>query len=200
MGRRFLWRAGRGRLGQRGRVRRARDRHVSRAAPSRRCSRRAEPIRRRIEAPDCPDDYQIIEELRAEGVTDYLIQPLPVHQRRGPRDQLDHAAAGRLHRRRHRRARSDPAAARARRRGLRAAPGRDHAARHLRRPRRRRAHPRGPDPARRHRAHRRRDPALRSARLHGAERPAAGRSGDRPAEQLLRLPGAGARRRTAARC
>jgi adenylate cyclase len=38
---------------------------------------RGEAIRRRIEDPDCPNDYAIVEELRAEGVTDYLIQPLP---------------------------------------------------------------------------------------------------------------------------
>jgi adenylate cyclase len=38
---------------------------------------RAEAIRRRIEDPDCPNDYEIVNELRAEGVTDYLIQPLP---------------------------------------------------------------------------------------------------------------------------
>jgi adenylate cyclase len=38
---------------------------------------RAEAIRRRIEDPDCPNDYEIVDELRAEGVTDYLIQPLP---------------------------------------------------------------------------------------------------------------------------
>ena len=39
--------------------------------------RTAEPIRRKIEDPECPNDYGIVEELRAEGVTDYLIQPLP---------------------------------------------------------------------------------------------------------------------------
>ena len=37
----------------------------------------ARPIRRRLEDPDCPNDYQILDEMRAEGVTDYLIQPLP---------------------------------------------------------------------------------------------------------------------------
>src|ERR671919_967657 len=36
-----------------------------------------QPIRLRIGSPDCPQDYGIIEELRAEGVSDYLIQPLP---------------------------------------------------------------------------------------------------------------------------
>ena len=33
-------------------------------------------IRRRLEDPDCPSDFVILDELRAEGVTDYLIQPL----------------------------------------------------------------------------------------------------------------------------
>ena len=42
--------------------------------------RRAWPLsqrRQRIEAEDCPQDYDIVAELRAEGVSDYLIQPLP---------------------------------------------------------------------------------------------------------------------------
>ena len=34
------------------------------------------PIRRRLADPECPSDFGIIEELRAEGVTDYLVQPL----------------------------------------------------------------------------------------------------------------------------
>ena len=34
-------------------------------------------VRRRLEDPACPDDFGIIEELRAAGVTDYLMQPLP---------------------------------------------------------------------------------------------------------------------------
>jgi adenylate cyclase len=38
---------------------------------------RAETIRRRLADPACPDDYEILAEMRAEGVTDYLIQPLP---------------------------------------------------------------------------------------------------------------------------
>ena len=33
-------------------------------------------VRRRIADPACPNDFGIIDELRAEGVTDYLIQPL----------------------------------------------------------------------------------------------------------------------------
>jgi adenylate cyclase len=35
------------------------------------------PVRRRLEDPACPADFGIVEELRAEGVTDYLLQPLP---------------------------------------------------------------------------------------------------------------------------
>jgi adenylate cyclase len=37
----------------------------------------AKAIRRRIEDPACPQDYGIVEELRAEGVSDYLIHPVP---------------------------------------------------------------------------------------------------------------------------
>ncbi len=33
-------------------------------------------VRRKLFDPDCPDDYIIVEELRAEGFTDYLITPL----------------------------------------------------------------------------------------------------------------------------
>jgi adenylate cyclase len=35
-----------------------------------------EPIRRRLADPDCPLDFPILAELRAEGVTDYLASPL----------------------------------------------------------------------------------------------------------------------------
>jgi adenylate cyclase len=34
------------------------------------------PLRRRLLAPDCPMDFPVLEELRAEGATDYLIAPL----------------------------------------------------------------------------------------------------------------------------
>jgi adenylate cyclase len=34
-------------------------------------------LRRRLLAPDCPLDFQVLEELKAEGATDYLIAPLP---------------------------------------------------------------------------------------------------------------------------
>jgi adenylate cyclase len=35
-----------------------------------------QPIRRRIAAPDCPDDFPIVSDLRAEGATDYAAFPL----------------------------------------------------------------------------------------------------------------------------
>ncbi len=35
-----------------------------------------EEIRLRLERPDCPSDYNVVEGFRAEGLTDYLIQPL----------------------------------------------------------------------------------------------------------------------------
>jgi adenylate cyclase len=34
------------------------------------------PLRRRLMAPDCPMDFPVLEELKAEGATDYLIAPL----------------------------------------------------------------------------------------------------------------------------
>jgi adenylate cyclase len=34
------------------------------------------PLRRRLLAPDCPMDYPVLEELKAEGATDYVIMPL----------------------------------------------------------------------------------------------------------------------------
>ncbi len=37
---------------------------------------RKEPIRRHLEDPDCPEDYIIVGELREQGFTDYLAQPL----------------------------------------------------------------------------------------------------------------------------
>ena len=46
-------------------------------SPVRIVFRTAQPIRLPVEAADCPQDYPIVAELRTEGVSDYLIQPLP---------------------------------------------------------------------------------------------------------------------------
>jgi adenylate cyclase len=44
--------------------------------PIYRVFRDGEPIRRRLSDPDCAIDYPILEDLRDEGVTDYIAQPL----------------------------------------------------------------------------------------------------------------------------
>jgi adenylate cyclase len=76
MGRRFLWRRGEGVL-----VTEANydilESDTYRRSPVPVVFERAETIRRRLVDPACPDDYEILAEMRAEGVTDYLIQPLP---------------------------------------------------------------------------------------------------------------------------
>jgi adenylate cyclase len=75
MGRRFLWRAGAGvAVTEAAYEVMETDTYLRSPVPV--VFATAAPIRRRIEAPDCPHDYQIVEEMRAEGVTDYLIQPL----------------------------------------------------------------------------------------------------------------------------
>jgi adenylate cyclase len=76
MGRRFLWRRGEGVL-----VTEA-DYGITATDTYRRSPvpvvfERALTIRRRLADPDCPNDYEILAEMRTEGVTDYLIQPLP---------------------------------------------------------------------------------------------------------------------------
>ncbi len=38
--------------------------------------RTKKPIRRRLIDPDCPDDFKILKEIKADGATDYLAQPL----------------------------------------------------------------------------------------------------------------------------
>ena len=45
-------------------------------SPVKRVYDTAQPIRRRISDPACPDDFPFLAELRAEGVTDYLASPL----------------------------------------------------------------------------------------------------------------------------
>jgi adenylate cyclase len=76
MGRRFLWRLGEGVL-----ISEADCAMLETAtyhySPVPVVYAHAQPIRRRIEDPACPRDFGIVEELVAEGVSDYLIQPLP---------------------------------------------------------------------------------------------------------------------------
>jgi adenylate cyclase len=75
MGRRFLWRPER-QVEVSERPYRFLDEDSYLASPIALVMGGHGPIRRRLVDPECPDDFGIIEELRAEGVTDYLIQPL----------------------------------------------------------------------------------------------------------------------------
>ena len=76
MGRRFLWRRGEGVVvteAEYGMV----ETDTYRRSPVPVVFERAATIRRRLADPACPNDYEILDEMRAEGVTDYVIQPLP---------------------------------------------------------------------------------------------------------------------------
>ena len=76
MGRRFLWRSGEGVLVTEAQYDiMATDTYGRSPVPV--VFERAETIRRRLADPTCPNDYQILDEMRAQGVTDYVIQPLP---------------------------------------------------------------------------------------------------------------------------
>jgi adenylate cyclase len=75
MGRRFLWRPGQEvEVSERPHGMLETDEYL--ASPIALVFGGAGAIRRRLVDPDCPNDFPILEELRAEGVTDYLIQPL----------------------------------------------------------------------------------------------------------------------------
>ena len=75
MGRRFLWRRGAG-VEVSEAPHAMLDSDTYRASPTAVVFASAQTVRRRIAAPDCPDDYPIVAELRAEGVTDDLMQAL----------------------------------------------------------------------------------------------------------------------------
>jgi adenylate cyclase len=76
MGRRFLWRPDEGVLVTEAHYEML-DTELYLRSPVRTVFATAQPIRLEIADPDCPQDYGIVEELRVEGVSDYLIQPLP---------------------------------------------------------------------------------------------------------------------------
>ena len=68
MGRRFLWRPGEG-VAVSEAAYDMLETDTYRRSPVPVVFAAAEPIRRRIEAPACPNDYEILEEMRAEGMT-----------------------------------------------------------------------------------------------------------------------------------
>ena len=106
-----------------------------------------QPMRRRLADGVCPDDFPVLNELRAEGATDYVAFPLlftdgTVHVATWTTRQPggftpEHSPISNRSR-----------AADARRRNPRAAADRGQPAQHLCRPPGRRAHPRRKDPAR----------------------------------------------------
>jgi adenylate cyclase len=75
MGRRFSWRRG-GAIETAAAGHEVLDSPVFKGSPVDLVYRTAEPVRRRLLDPACPIDHKVLEELRAEGATDYLAQPL----------------------------------------------------------------------------------------------------------------------------
>ena len=75
MGRRFMWRQDTGvRISEAGFDRLEDDDYL--ASPVTHVYGTGLPLRRRLAAADCPADFPILDEFRAEGVTDYLVSPL----------------------------------------------------------------------------------------------------------------------------
>lgn len=74
-GRRFTWTPGGGVEMTEGRIGLfSTDRYLHNPLPGVVSSQR--PVRRRLADPNCPNDYTILDELRGEGFSDYLAQPL----------------------------------------------------------------------------------------------------------------------------
>ena len=156
-------------------------------------------VRARVDDP-ASKRFPIVEDLRAEGVTDYVALPLPFIDgtvnasswtTKQPGGFTDEQLAA---------LRSARAAAGAGGRDPQLEPHGREPARHLCRQQRRRADHGRPDPARPHRDDECRDLAVRSARLHGAVGPAAGRDRRRHSEPVFRLPGRRDQGRMAAKC
>ena len=149
------------------------------------------PLRRRLADPDCPVDFAILQDLRAEGCTDYAAFPLLFT------DGTIHVAtwstqsAGRVHAQTVCRSRSGHRAAGAGRGNPRAAAHGRKPDRHLCRASDRRADPFGQDPPRLCRGDPRRDLAVGHARIYHAVGAIAAAGFDRSAEPLFRMPGAG---------
>jgi adenylate cyclase len=75
MGRRFLWRPG-AEVETSDAPFELLETEPFRDSPIARVYRTGEAIRRKIADPDCPNDFPVLVDLRAEGVTDYLASPL----------------------------------------------------------------------------------------------------------------------------
>jgi adenylate cyclase len=75
MGRRFIWRAGGG-VEVMAAPYQMLDAAEYKLSPVVRVLTTGEPLRRRLVDPQCPNDFPFLDEMRAEGVTDYLASPL----------------------------------------------------------------------------------------------------------------------------
>jgi adenylate cyclase len=75
VGRRFVWHPDTGTVVTEGTFELL-EREVFRNSPMAQVSKTGEAARRRLADPDCPLDYPILHDLRAEGVTDYVVSPL----------------------------------------------------------------------------------------------------------------------------
>jgi adenylate cyclase len=75
VGRRFVWRPDTGTVVTDGSFDLL-DRDVFRNSPMTHVTETGEAFRRRLADPDCPMDYPILHDLRAEGITDYVVSPL----------------------------------------------------------------------------------------------------------------------------
>ncbi len=75
LGRRFVWRPDTGTVVSDGSFDLL-DRDVFRNSPMTHVAATGTAVRRRLADSDCPMDYPILHELRAEGITDYVVSPL----------------------------------------------------------------------------------------------------------------------------
>jgi adenylate cyclase len=75
LGRRFVWRPDTGTIVTEGSFDLL-DRDVFRNSPMTYVTTSGAAFRRRLADPDCPLDYPILQDLRDEGITDYLVSPL----------------------------------------------------------------------------------------------------------------------------
>ena len=78
----FVWNAATGGIEEFSRDHQSQSSEAYLLSPIRRIFEGEPGVRRRLWDPDCPDDFPILNELRAEGVTDYLVLPVPFSDRR----------------------------------------------------------------------------------------------------------------------
>ena len=142
------------------------------ASPMRPVFEEGKPVRRRLTGPDAQLDYPMLQELRDQGLTDYLALPLIQPGERYGATTMATDPRERLHRRRDPLPAQPGAASVAACGGAGDAPARHQRARRLSRPQGRPPRSRRPHHARLRRDHPRRPVVLRHAQFHRAVRPA----------------------------